>query len=44
MQTLVKLSFAILFFVVVANISGCGKISSPSVVEGSGYPHSYPQK
>ncbi len=44
MQTITKLSFIILFFAVIACMNGCGKISAPSVIEGSGYPHSYPQE
>jgi len=44
MQTPNKLSFIILLFAIIITISSCGKISQPSVIEGSGYPHSYPQK
>ncbi len=44
MQTLARLTFAVLLFAAIAGISGCGRISAPSTIEGSGYPHSYPRQ
>ncbi len=43
MQKLNRMTVVILLCAVIAAISGCGKISAPSVIEGSGYPHSYPR-
>lgn len=33
-----------ILFIVVLTLVGCGKMSAPQIYEGSGYPHSYPQK
>ncbi len=29
---------------VILALGGCGKMSAPSPIEGSGYPHSYPRR
>ena len=38
-----KIIFAALLFCLIITTSGCGKVSAPIVIEGSGYPHSYPK-
>ncbi len=43
MQNLNRLTAVILLCAFIAALSGCGKISAPAVIEGSGYPHAYPR-
>lgn len=31
-------------FLLILGISACGKMSEPSPIEGSGYPHTYPRR
>ncbi len=38
-----KLLIVMFLVACVFGISACGKVSSPSPLEGSGYPHSYPR-
>lgn len=33
-----------LLLTAVASLSACGKMSAPSPIEGSGYPHEYPHR
>lgn len=35
-------AFAFLLFISLA-LGSCGKVSSPSPMDGSGYPHTYPR-
>lgn len=42
MKYLVKFLMIFSVFFSILYISGCGRISSPRAIEGSGYPHSYP--
>lgn len=43
MQKLNRIILAVLLIAAVITTSSCGKISAPSAIEGSGYPHSYPR-
>jgi len=43
MQNLNRITAVLLLCVFAAALSGCGKISTPAVIEGSGYPHTYPR-
>ncbi len=36
--------FWILLVAAGLSVSGCGKVSAPAPLEGSGYPHSYPRQ
>ncbi len=38
-----KIIFTALLLSLIITVSGCGKVSAPIVIEGSGYPHSYPK-
>ncbi len=39
-----RICCAALLTALIFNISACGKVSSPSPIEGSGYPHTYPRR
>ncbi len=44
MKHIIK-AFTILFiFAAVLNLVACGKMSAPTPIEGSGYPHDYPHR
>ena len=43
MPKLHQIVLAVLLIAAVITTSSCGKISAPSAIEGSGYPHSYPR-
>lgn len=43
MQKLIKTGIFMLLLAFAANLSACGKVSTPVPLEGSGYPHSYPR-
>lgn len=43
MLTYSKIIFATLLLCSILTVSGCGKVSAPIAIEGSGYPHSYPK-
>ena len=43
MRKIKTIMFAVLSVIIIMSVCGCGKVSSPAVYEGSGYPHSYPR-
>ena len=43
MNYLIKAFAAVLLFAAVIHLSACGKMSNPSPLEGTGYPHDYPR-
>lgn len=43
MRNFYKLISILLFALTVLQLGGCGKVSSPEPLEGSGYPHKYPR-
>ena len=38
-----KILVILFLAVVIFSLTACGKVSNPSPLEGSGYPHSYPR-
>ncbi len=44
MKFFAKLIWIVCLTSVVLGISACGKVSSPTPIEGSGYPHTYPRR
>lgn len=43
MRNFCNLVSALLIAFAVFQLSGCGKVSNPEPIEGSGYPHKYPR-
>ncbi len=43
MKNFYKLIMLLLMALCVLEVSGCGKMSNPEPIEGSGYPHKYPR-
>lgn len=43
MKNFFKLVSLVLISLMVLEVSGCGKVSNPKPIEGSGYPHKYPR-
>ena len=43
MKNFFKLVSLVLISLMVLEVSGCGKVSNPEPIEGSGYPHKYPR-
>ena len=43
MKNLCKFSCLVLVLLMCFNLVGCGKVSAPMPIEGSGYPHTYPR-
>lgn len=43
MKNFCKLISILLLAFFVLQLSGCGKVSNPEPIEGSGYPHKYPR-
>lgn len=50
MKRLKKMKDAIKVFMIcmlvlsISGLAGCGKVSNPEPIEGSGYPHIYPRR
>ena len=43
MKNFCKLISILVCAFLVLQLSGCGKVSNPEPIEGSGYPHNYPR-
>ena len=43
MKNFFKLVSLVFISLMVLEVSGCGKVSIPVPIEGSGYPHKYPR-
>lgn len=44
MKKICKIFAFLLLFAITAELSGCGKMSNPEPIEGSGYAHEYPRR
>ena len=42
-MTKTKITYVLAVLGLVLSLNACGKVSSPVPLEGSGYPHTYPQ-